>query len=79
MSNHVTDDDLILHFYGEANSEAPRIDAHLAECADCCENWNALQQTLKMVDSAEVPEQAAVMIRVARGRFRAVRTEGDEA
>jgi len=56
MSNHVNDDDLILHFYGESTGDAARIDAHLAECTDCRENWHSLQQTFKMVDSAEVPE-----------------------
>src|SRR6478672_1179005 len=69
MSNHVTDDDLILHFYGEANTEAPRIDGHLAECADCRENWNALQQTLKMVDSCEVPEAPEGFERVMWARI----------
>ena len=70
MSNHVTDDDLILHFYGEANSEAPRIDAHLAECADCRGNWNALQQTLKMVDSCDVPDAPEGFERVMWARVR---------
>jgi hypothetical protein len=56
MSNHVNDDDLILHFYGESTGEAARIDAHLAECTDCRANWLSLQQTFKMVDSAEVPD-----------------------
>jgi hypothetical protein len=70
MNNHVTDDDLILHFYGEANSEAPRIDAHLAQCTDCGENWNALQQTLKMVDSCEVPEAPEGFERVMWARVR---------
>ena len=69
MSNHVTDDDLILHFYGEANTEAPRIDAHLSECADCRENWTALQQTLQMVDSCEVPEAPEGFERVMWARI----------
>ena len=68
MSHHLTDDDLILHFYGEAASEAPRVDAHLAECAGCRENWDALQQTLKMVDAAEVPEAPAGFERVMWAR-----------
>ena len=56
MSNHITDDDLILHFYGEGTDETARIDGHLGECDDCRANWHTLQQTLKMVDSCEVPE-----------------------
>lgn len=56
MSQHPTDDDLILHFYGEAAGEAPKVDAHLAECADCRANWESLRQTLQMVDSADVAD-----------------------
>ena len=70
MNTHATDDDLILHFYGEANSEAPRIDAHLAECTYCRENWDALQQTLKMVDSADVAEAPEGFERVMWARVR---------
>ena len=69
MSNHITDDDLILHFYGEASSEAARIDAHLAECADCSGNWHALQQTLKMVDSCDAPEPPEGFERVMWARI----------
>jgi hypothetical protein len=54
MSEHITDDQLILHFYGEAPREADQIDAHLAACDGCRENWTSLQQTLRMVDSADV-------------------------
>lgn len=70
MTNHVTDDDLILHFYGEATREAARIDAHLAECADCNANWDALQQTLKMVDNCEVPDAPEGFERVMWARVR---------
>lgn len=71
MKTHITDDDLILHFYGEAaRSEAIKIDAHLAECAECSENWNALQQTLKMIDSCEVPEAPEGFERVMWARVR---------
>lgn len=71
MSTHVTDDDLILHFYGESvPSEAANIDAHLGECADCRETWEALQQTLKMVDSADVPDAPEGFERVMWARVR---------
>ena len=53
---HVTDEDLILHFYGEAPADAARIDAHLAGCNACRANWTSLTRTLQMVDSAEVPD-----------------------
>ena len=71
MNTHITDDDLILHFYGEApRSDATKIDAHLGECADCRRNWDSLQQTLKMVDSADVPDAHEGFERVMWARVR---------
>jgi hypothetical protein len=54
---HPTEDDLILHFYGEGqpDSEA-RIDDHLRGCADCRAAWRELSGTLKLVDAARLPE-----------------------
>lgn len=67
---HVTDDDLILHFYGEAPNEAPRIDGHLANCEACRANWTSLTRTLQMVDSAEVPEAPEGFERVIWAKVR---------
>lgn len=53
---HLTDDDLVLHLYGESGPEAARIDAHLASCAPCQEAITRLQQALALVD-AEPGEQ----------------------
>lgn len=54
---HLTDDDLILRFYGEtAPDEARRIEDHLRACASCRDAWSELEETLKMVDTAIVPE-----------------------
>lgn len=70
MSNsHVTDDELILHFYGEAPSEAPRIDEHLGACGECQANWATLQRTMQMVDSAEVVDAPAGFERVMWARI----------
>jgi hypothetical protein len=74
---HVTDDELILHFYGEADRvaeqgterRAAEIDAHLAECADCHANWTNLQQTMQMVDHAEVEDAPAGFERVMWARI----------
>jgi len=68
MTRHVTDDELILHFYGEAAHEAARIHAHLAECGDCLKNWTALQRTMQMVDRADVTEAPAGFERVMWAR-----------
>ena len=56
MTDHLTDDDLILHFYGESAGDAVRIDAHLAGCDACSANWTTLKRTLELVDAAEVDE-----------------------
>jgi hypothetical protein len=64
MNSHVTDDELILHFYGESPNEAPRIDQHLGECGECQANWATLQRTMQMVDSAEIADAPAGFERV---------------
>ena len=56
MTPHVTDDDLILHFYGENARAAAEIDGHLATCEACRANWSTLQRTLQLVDTAEVAD-----------------------
>lgn len=54
---HLTDEDLILHFYGEGGPrEERRIDDHLAACSECRQAWAELGETLKLVDAAKVPE-----------------------
>ncbi|HEY7473866.1 MAG TPA: hypothetical protein VH679_02575 [Vicinamibacterales bacterium] len=54
---HPSEDDLILHFYGEgpASSE-PRIDDHLRSCISCRAAWSELSRTLKLVDAARLPD-----------------------
>jgi hypothetical protein len=55
--SHLTDDDLILHFYGELPPvEAARVDGHLRACASCHDAWAELGETLKLVDAAAIPE-----------------------
>jgi Putative zinc-finger len=55
--SHPTDDDLILHLYGELTpEEAARIDGHVRACGSCHDAWIELGETLKMVDAAAVPE-----------------------
>jgi hypothetical protein len=55
---HLTDDDLVLHLYGESGPEASRIDAHLASCAACQEAITRLQQALALVDTVPGDEPA---------------------
>lgn len=53
---HVTEDDLILHFYGEAPVDEHRIDEHLRTCPTCQAAWSELTETMKLVDVASTPE-----------------------
>jgi hypothetical protein len=55
---HLSDDELVLHYYGEEGEPAP-IAQHLALCAECRSNYQALQLVLSTVDAAPVPERAA--------------------
>jgi hypothetical protein len=62
MNIHLTEDELVLHYYGEmAASEETRAAAHLTSCADCHENLRRLQRVLAVVDESalagpELPE-----------------------
>ena len=55
--SHLSEDDLILLYYGEADAadEAP-MHAHLSSCEACRAVWQELGHTLKLVDTAAVPE-----------------------
>ena len=58
---HPTEDDLILHYYGEAGisqagTSENRIDAHLASCDACRGAFHALQRVMEAIDTAPVPE-----------------------
>jgi hypothetical protein len=51
---HVTDDDLVLLYYGEL-ADTGKARAHLAECASCRANLDELNQVLRFADAASVP------------------------
>lgn len=54
--NHLTEDQLVLYYYGEA--EAGAAEAHLNECEACRAAYQTLQRVLNSVDSFPVPERA---------------------
>ena len=55
MKQHLDEDDLILHFYGETGSTA---EPHLASCSECRAQYQALQRVLNsVVDVAPVPHR----------------------
>jgi anti-sigma factor RsiW len=50
---HLTEDELILHSYGDVDrADRARVDAHLAECAECQVAKEQLVRILAMVDTA---------------------------
>src|SRR5689334_2255115 len=72
--NHLSEEQLILHYYGEdphddnsadANSGQPvtldalTIERHLEECGECRTLFASVQRVLNIVDSFPVPEQPA--------------------
>jgi hypothetical protein len=62
MKTHLTEDDLVLHYYGEMGSaEESAAAAHLSACATCHDSFRRLQRVLAAVDEnvlsgPELPE-----------------------
>ncbi len=63
---HLSEDDLVLHYYGEDVAEA---DAHLTSCADCQAKFTRLQRVMALVDSAPAVDAPAGFERVAWARL----------
>jgi hypothetical protein len=52
MPNHLSEDELILHYYGETDrGDEARIESHLASCAECQFSNQQLRRVMTMVDS----------------------------
>jgi hypothetical protein len=49
---HLSHDDLVLHYYGDAGPDAARLDRHLAECHDCRAALDRLTRALSLVDAS---------------------------
>jgi len=54
--NHLNEEELILHYYGEADAPAGA-GKHLAECGECAAQFAALSQALASVQVEPVPER----------------------
>jgi hypothetical protein len=60
VSWHPTEDDIVLHYYGEhAGDEKRRIEDHVRICASCSEAWHQIRNTMAALDRVEVPEPDA--------------------
>jgi hypothetical protein len=53
---HLTDDELVLHYYGDAGPEAERLDAHLTVCAHCRTALERLGGVLALVEDTPIEE-----------------------
>lgn len=63
---HLTDDDLVLHYYGE---DVPRAESHLAACAACQASLTRLQRVMAFIDSAPAVEAPDGFERTAWARL----------
>ena len=67
---HPTDDELILHYYGELATPAKRtVSAHLSVCPACQASFITLQRVLAAVEAAPAPEVADGFERTAWARL----------
>ena len=56
MTNHFSEDDLTLYYYGEGRGRG-EIERHLESCARCADMYREIAGTLAMVASPDVPER----------------------
>jgi len=55
--NHLSEEELILHFYGEtAREDEGRVDEHLASCDACRASQATLKRVLHLVETTPMPE-----------------------
>jgi hypothetical protein len=53
---HLTDDDLVLHYYGELDTAAgEHVAAHLSSCDDCHRGYVKLQRVMAAIDTMPAP------------------------
>jgi hypothetical protein len=68
--NHLTDDDLVLHYYGEMPAaEEARAETHLSACGGCQGSYARLQRVMAIVDSAPAVDAAEGFERIAWARL----------
>jgi hypothetical protein len=70
MQTHLTEDELILHYYGEIDGgDQPRVESHLASCADCQLANQKLVNVMTLVDTASPVEAPDGFERIAWARL----------
>jgi hypothetical protein len=72
VNTHLTEDELILHYYGETEAaDDARVESHLASCAECRFANQQLRQVMTLVDSAAPVEAPPGFERIAWARVQA--------
>ena len=67
---HLTEEDLVLHYYGELDEPgAARATAHLHECDACRKAFTKLQRMFAMVDAAPEPALSEGFERIVWARL----------
>lgn len=67
---HLTEDDLVLHYYGELDEPSTaRATAHLRECGACRKAFTKLQRMFAMVDAAPEPALSEGFERIVWARL----------
>lgn len=56
--SHLTEEDFILHYYGETEDSGP-VEQHLAACTECRAAYGSLERLLNVMDGVPAPERAA--------------------
>ena len=71
--SHLTDDELVLHFYDEDGADIVRVERHLETCVDCARTYEGLARTLRAVTPpaiVEAPDDTAAIRRQLLERAR---------
>src|SRR5687768_7044033 len=70
MTTHLSEDELILHYYGETErADDARIESHLASCVECQFANQQLRRVMTLVDSAAPVEAPLGFERTAWARL----------
>jgi len=64
--NHLTDDELVLHYYDEDGLDLVRAERHLETCVDCARAYEGLARTLRAVTPPDVVEAPDDTIAIRR-------------
>jgi hypothetical protein len=73
---HLTEDELVLHYYGETGGRAEEgAAAHMTECEQCRRDYTRLQRVLAAVDSVPAPQLPDGFERIVWARLEPVLPE----